>query len=186
MVSIGSLWLAIVISSVLVWVASFLVWVALPHHKSDYRGLPNEEAARSTLTPQKLPPGQYNIPHLQSRSDLNKPEALKKFEEGPVGFLTVLPTGVPSMGRSMVLSFVFYALVGFVVAYLAGRTLPAGVEYLQAFRVTGTVAWVAYGFAVVPDAIWFGRPWSAIAKQLFDALIYALLTAGTFGWLWPR
>ena len=65
MITIGSLWLAIVISSVLVWLASFVVWVVLPHHKRDYRSLPNEEAARSTLTPQKLLPGQYNIPHLR-------------------------------------------------------------------------------------------------------------------------
>jgi hypothetical protein len=23
-------------------------------------------------------------------------------------------------------------------------------------------------------------------KEVFDGLIFALLTAGTFGWLWPR
>ena len=60
------------------------------------------------------------------------------------------------------------------------------VRRLAVFRITGTVAWLAYGAATVPDAIWFGRPWSAIGKNIFDALMYGLLTAGVFGWLWPR
>jgi hypothetical protein len=29
-------------------------------------------------------------------------------------------------------------------------------------------------------------PWSIVLKESFDGLIYSLLTAGTFGWLWPR
>ena len=39
--------------------------------------------------------------------------------------------------------------------------------------------------AVVQDAIWFGRPWSSAWKVLGDALLYGLMTAGVFGWLWP-
>ncbi len=69
---------------------------------------------------------------------------------------------------------------------MAGRTLAPGTDYLTIFRVTGAVAWMAYGFAVIQDAIWFGRPWSSVIKTLFDAFVYALLTAGVFGWLWPR
>ena len=183
MVAIGPLWLAIVLSGVLVWIASFLVWVVLPHHKRDFKAVPNEDAARSALA--NTPPGQYNIPNIASRDDLKNPAEAKKFDDGPVGFLTILPNGMPSMGKNMVLSFVYYLVVGALVAYVTGRTLPPGTEYLAVFRLTGTVAWLAYGFAVVPDAIWFGRPWSAIAKALVDALIYGLLTAGVFAWLWP-
>jgi hypothetical protein len=25
-----------------------------------------------------------------------------------------------------------------------------------------------------------------VVKTMFDGLVYGLLTAGTFGWLWPR
>ena len=89
------------------------------------------------------------------------------------------------MGKQFVLWFLFSVIVGVVCAYVAGRTLAPGTDYLQVFRVTGTVAWVAYGFAYVQEGIWFGRPWSFVFKQLFDALLYALVTAGAFGWLWP-
>ena len=34
--------------------------------------------------------------------------------------------------------------------------------------------------------IWYQRAWSTTVKNSFDGLIYALFTAGTFGWLWPR
>jgi len=46
-----------------------------------------------------------------------------------------------------------------------------------------TVAFVASSMALVPESIWFGRPWSMTAKNFVDALIYALLTGGVFGWL---
>jgi hypothetical protein len=85
----------------------------------------------------------------------------------------------------MVLSLVYYLVISIFVAYLASRTLAPGAEYLSVFRLTGTVAWLAYGFAIFPDVIWFGRPWSFAFKNLFDALFYALLTAGMFGALWP-
>ena len=78
MVTIASLWLAILLSAGIVWIASFLVWAVLPYHKSDYKGLPDEEAALKALTPQNLAPGQYNIPHVSSREEIKKPEVIKK------------------------------------------------------------------------------------------------------------
>ena len=185
MVTIGALWLPILLSSIAVWVASAIIWMVMPHHKSDYSKFPDEDAARQALGPQDLAPGFYNIPHIGAPSDLKDPEVIRKFEEGPVGFFTVLPRGVPTMGSKIMLSVVFYFVISIVVAYLASRTLDPGADYLAVFRVTGTVAWLAYGTATVPDAIWFGRPWSGIGKGLLDALAYGLLTAGFFGWLWP-
>jgi hypothetical protein len=184
MITILSLWLPILISAVIVFLASMIVWPTL--HRSDYKGLPDEEAAVKALRPQNLRPGMYNIPNIPSRADLKKPEIIKKFKEGPIGLLTVLPNGAPSMGKNLLLSIVYYLVIGIFVAYVAGRTLPAGAAYLTVFRLTGTVAWLAYGAAVIPEAIWFGRPWKAVGKTLIDALIYGLLTAGAFGWLWPN
>lgn len=184
MVTLGSLWLPIVLSAGLVWITSAIIWMVLPHHKKDYQGLPDEDATRAVLNPQNLRPGQYNIPHCESMADMKKPEVQKKFDEGPVGFITILPNGMPAMGRNMALTFVFYLVISVIVAYVASRTLAPGSEYLAVFRVVATVTWLAYGTAVIQDAIWFGRPWSSVIKSLFDALVYALVTAGVFGWLW--
>lgn len=186
MVVLASLWLPILLSAVLVWIASAIIWMVLPHHKQDYQGLPDEDAARAAFGPQNLRPGQYNIPHCTSMADMKRPDVQKKFDQGPVAFITVLTNGMPAMGRNMALSFVFYLVISAIVAYLASRTLSPASDYLAVFRVVGTVSWLAYGTAVIQDAIWFGRPWTSVVKSLFDALVYALATAGVFGWLWPH
>ncbi len=183
MVSIGSLWLAILLAAVLVFIASFVVWTVLPHHRSDFGKVPNEDSARAAL--KGIAPGQYNIPHLPSRDALKDPEQARKFEEGPVGFLTVLPSRVPGMGKQLLLWFLFLVWMGGIVAYVTTRTLPPGAEYLRVFQIAGTVAWLGFGMATISDSIWFGRPWGYSIKQLLDALLYGLLVGGVFGWLWP-
>lgn len=188
MVGLSSLILPIVVSAVLTFIVSALIWMVLPHHKTDWKALPNEDPVRAALNAQRPGPGLYMIPGgMIGGQGMKDPAVLKKFEEGPVGFVTLrrLPVSM-NMGPMMAQSVVFYLVVGTIVAYLAGRTLGPGTEYLQVFRVTGTVAWLAYGFGTVPDSIWFGRPWSTTVKHMLDALLMALVTAGTFGWLWPR
>lgn len=183
MVAITSLWLPILISAVGVWIAAFFMWVVLPHHKSDFAKVSDEEAARNAL--RGLAPGQYTIPHAKDQSAMKDPEFVKKLEEGPAGYLTIIPSAAPNMTKPLILSFVYYLVVGVIVAYLCGRTLVPGAEYLEVFRIAGVVAWVAYGFGGIQDGVWFGRPWPVVIKQLFDSLVYGLVTAGVFGWLWP-
>ena len=186
MVTIPELWLCILLAAAIVSIASAIIWMVLPHHKSDFKGLPDEEAARAMLKTQALQPGQYNIPHLPSWDAMKEPEHRRKFDEGPVGFLTVLPNRPPPMGKAMFLSFMFFAVVSITVAYVTGRTLTVEAEYVAVFRVAGTVAFLAYGLGSIPYSIWFGRPWSAVIKDLFDSLVYGLLTAGAFAGFWPE
>ncbi len=185
MLMLTELWAPTIVSALGVWFTNSLVYAALPHHKSDFKPLPNEDAARKALKPQNIPAGQYNVPNLPSYHDARKPEYIRKFEEGPVAFITVLPRGIQSVGKSLGLSLLYYLMVSTLVAYLAGVTLSAGTPYLSVFRITATTAWLAYGWGIVPEAIWFGRPWKAIVKHLADSLLFALVTAGIFGWLWP-
>lgn len=185
MVTIGSLWLAILVSAVLVFFVSSAIWMVMPWHKKDWKPLPDEEAARRGIGG-GVAPGQYVVPHCASRSMMKEPAHLKKLEDGPIAFITITPRGLPAMGKNMALWFIYSLVVGVMVAYLATRTLAPGAEYLTVFRVAGTTAWLAYGWSSGSEAIWFGRPWSNTFKQLFDSLIYALLTAGAFAWQWPR
>jgi hypothetical protein len=183
-VTIGALWLPILLSAVVVFVLSAVFWMFSPHHKKDFQPLPDENAALDVLRPQNLAPGQYWIPHAEPQQ-MKDPAVLQKYEQGPVGILTVMRSGVPSMGKNMGLAFAWYVIVGIFVAYVASRHLPAGAEYLAVHRLAAVVAFLAYGMSSVQDAIWFGRPWSFSVKTLFDALVYGLFTGGVFGWLWP-
>jgi hypothetical protein len=52
--------------------------------------------------------------------------------------------------------------------------------------VAGTAGFLAYGLGNLSNGIWMGQTWGVTIKEVFDGLIFGLLTAGTFGWLWPR
>ena len=182
MIPITSLLLPIVLSAIAVWLASALVWTLMPHRQKEFRPLPDEEAARRVL---KAAPGEYVIPYAADTATMKDPQYLKRMEDGPVGFVRLMAPGAPAMAKPMALSFLYYLVVGVVVAYLTSRTVPPGTEYLTVFRVAGTVSWAAYFFGAVPDSIWFGKPWPSTAKSLVESLCYGCLTAGFFGWLWP-
>ena len=179
--SILDLWIPILASAVIMWIASALVWTVLPWHKGDYKKTSDEEGVRTAL--KGLSPGFYNVPHCTSTEEYKQPEAQQKFIDGPQAFITILPNGLPSMGRNMVLMFCYFIFVGVLCAYFVSRTIEPGAEYLAVFRVAGSVAWIANGVAHIPESVWFGRPLSSTAKSLFDALIYGLLAGGVFGWL---
>jgi hypothetical protein len=100
--------------------------------------------------------------------------------------MTVLASGPPVMPKFLGMWFVYCLVIGFFVAYLTGRTVAPGVQYLAAFRVAGTAAFLAYGLGHLSNGIWKGQMWWVTIKEVFDGLVYGLLTAGTFGWLWPR
>jgi hypothetical protein len=186
MVPIPQLWLPILVSTVIVFVASSIVWMVLPHHKSDARRLPDEAAAADVLGKQGLKPGLYRFPWANSMAEMKDPAFVDKINKGPVGMLTIVPSGPFKLGRSLGLWAVYVVFIGIFVAYLTGRVLAPGAHYLQVFRVAGVVAFLAYGGARIPDSIWWGRPLSVTLKETLDGLLYGLLTAGAFGWLWPR
>ncbi len=185
MISIAALWMPILLAAVLVFVASSVIHMVLKYHASEYRGLPDEEANLASLRGVDLTPGIYTFPHCESMKEMGSPEMLEKYKRGPVGVLTVWPSAPPAMGKSLTLWFLYSVLIGVVVAYLAGRFLSPGTDYLAVFRFTGTAAFLAYGIGPIVDSIWKGAPWSGTLKAVFDGLVYSLLTAGAFGWLWP-
>lgn len=186
MVSLTALWVPIVLSAVVVFIVSSILHMALPYHRSDYGKLPNEDEVLEAMRSAGVARGSYMFPHCPSPKDASTPEMQEKFNHGPVGIMMVLPPGQPAMGKYLGMWFVFCLLVSFFVAYLTGRTLDAGVDYLLVFRVAGTAAFLAYGLGQLMDSIWKAQPWIVTVKHVFDGLVYALFTAGVYGWLWPR
>lgn len=186
MVPLTELWLPILLSAVAVFVASSIIHMVLPYHKSDYRAVPEEAKFLAAVRPLNLPRGNYMFPHCGSMKETGTPEYQEKLKAGPVGMMTVLPNEPFKMGASLGCWFVYLVVVSIFVAYLAGRTLATGAPYLSVFRIAGTVAFAAYALGHTHNSIWRGEPWSTAFKFYFDGLVYALLTAGFFGWLWPR
>jgi hypothetical protein len=185
MVSLTALWLPILLSAVIVFFASFIMHMLLSYHRSDYGQLPDEDKILAVLRVASLKRGLYVFPYC-THKDMKSPALLEKQKQGPVGFLTIVPSGPPAMPKFLTQWFVFCLLIGLVVACIAGSTLAAGTPYMKVFHVVGAAAFLAYGLANLSSGIWKGQKWSTTIKEVIDGLVYALLTAGTFGWLWPR
>jgi hypothetical protein len=185
MTGLSALWLPILVSAVFVFLASSIIHMASPWHKSDYPKLPNEQQVMDALRPLAIPPGDYFVPRPSSRDEMRSPAFADKMKQGPVMVFTVMP-GQMEMGRNLALWFVYCVAVGAFAGYIAGRALPPGTPYLQVFRFAGATAFIAYSVALWQMSIWYRRAWTTTVKATVDGLIYAMLTAGTFGWLWPR
>ncbi|MCL4708803.1 hypothetical protein KJ068_26885 [bacterium] len=185
MITLDMLWLPILLSAVFVFLVSSVIHMALPWHKGDYSKVPNEDKVMDALRPFAIPPGDYMMPRASSMKDMGSPEFTEKMKKGPVMIFTVVPNGPATMGTSLTLWFLYSVLVGFFAAYLTGRTLAAGADYLEVFRYIGTTAFLGYSLALLQTSIWYRRAWSTTIKSMIDGLIYALVTAGVFGWLWP-
>ena len=179
--TIMSLWLPILVSTVVTFITGAVIWMAMPWHKKDFSQTSDEEAVRAAL--KGAEPGHYMVPYCMDPAKMKEPEMQQKFVEGPRAFVTVMPSGVPAMGGKLVINAIYNLAVAIVCAYMLSRTVAAGAEYLTVFRITGTVAFIAYGMAYVQESIWFGRQWSMTAKTFLDALIYSVLVGGVFGWL---
>jgi hypothetical protein len=179
------LWMPIGLSAVLVFVASSIIWMATPIHKNDYKNPGNaEESILGMLRSAALAPGVYYVPWCHGKQ--NNPAAMERMKAGPWAMLTVIQ-GPPTMGKTLGFWFLYLVVVSVFVAYIAAHAgLPPGTPYLHVFRVAGTAAFMAYAGGAAPLCIWHGLPWSRFPGRLFDAVVFALVTAGTFGWLWPH
>lgn len=186
MVALSSLWLPIVLSAVAVFVLSSVIHMATPWHRNDYPRLPNEDAVADALRPLGLQPGEYMVPRAADSKEMSTPAFVEKLERGPVLMMTVMPNGQWAMGRTLTLWLVYSLVVGLFAAYLASRTLTAGVDYLRVFQITGTTAFAGYVLALWQMTIWYHRSLAITVRSTIDGLVYALVTGGVFGWLWPR
>jgi len=186
MVWLSSLWLPIVLSAIAAHIASSILHMLIGHHAGDRGRLPQEDALLEALRAQHAAPDDYMAPHLYGAGALKDPEIAAKRREGPIVVMTLMPGGQLRMARSLTQWFIYLLVVFGLAAYVASRTLPSGAAYLAVFRVVGTVAFMGLALGYPPSSIWWQQRWSTTLKYMIDGLIYALLGAGLFGWLWPR
>ncbi|MBI4408443.1 MAG: hypothetical protein HY561_01965 [Gemmatimonadetes bacterium] len=185
MVPVMSLWLPILLSAVVVFIASTIIHMWLPYHRTDYAKAPGEDDLMEALRRAGVAPGDYVVPHAGSMAAMKDPAFVEKMKRGPIAIMTVMAGREPSMAKNLVQWFIFLLVVAVFAAYIAGRALGPGAEYLSVFRFAGATAFVAYTLAGWPESIWYQRKWSTTIKNTLDGLVYGLLTGGMFGALWP-
>jgi hypothetical protein len=185
MITLGMLWLPILVSAVIVFIASNILWMVLPfwHHK-DYSQLATGTSDALAANLKDTPSGQYMIPNMNWGKMTDEQKAA--VQKGPGGLLLLRNPMQFSMGTALGGYFLFNIVVIAIIAYVGTFSLGVGAKYPQVFRVIASAGILGYSFHTVSDSIWYGRPWSSTIKFIIDGLIYGLLIGGTFGWLWPR
>lgn len=185
MVPLMSLIIPILLSAVVVFVASSIIHMVMPYHRKDFGKVADENAVMDALRQFNIPPGDYLIPHPGGAAGMKEPEYQEKLKKGPVVVMT-LRSGPSSMGQSLGLWFLYSVLISIFAAYITTRALNSGAVYGEVFRFVGATAFMGYALALMQNSIWYWRNWRMTLTTMFDGLLYALLTAGVFGWLWPN
>jgi len=105
MVALSSLWLPILVSAVIVFIASNVLSMALPFwHRGDYGQLPDEKSIVDALVPAKS--GQYIVPCV----NWNKLPAEERaaMESRPMAFVLVRNPEKFAFGAALVQHFVHF------------------------------------------------------------------------------
>jgi hypothetical protein len=186
MVPLTELLLPILLSAVFVFIASSIIHMAPLWHRKDYPAPTNQEQILDALRPLAIPPGDYMLPRAANMAEMKTPEFQEKMNRGPVVIMTVVEPPAFNMGRSLGLWFLYSVIIATFAAYVTGRAVGRGTEYLEVFRFVGATTFIAYALGLYQMSIWYRRSWRMTFIGTLDGLIYALLTAGVFGWLWPR
>lgn len=185
MVTIVSLWLPVLLSAVAIFIVSSIIHMLLTYHRSNFAAIPDEQNFRDTVRPLNIPPGEYIFPFAGSPKNMESEEYQQKIKEGPVGMITVLANEPWPMAKSLISWFVYCLVVGSFSAYIAVHSVSAGADYREVMQIVGASAFAGYSLALMQNSIWYFRAWSTTLKFMFDGFVYALLTGGIFGWLWP-
>jgi hypothetical protein len=179
------LWLPILLSAAAVWIIALVVWTALPHHKGDFIGLPDEDGFMEYMRKSGIKPGNYGFPDCRSRAAMESEKVQKAWKEGPVGHLSVWRTPL-TMGDKMVATFIVYLVVSTLIAYLTRVALPGAAPFAKVFQVAATAGILAYCFSSIPTAVWWGSYRRTIVANVVDGILFGVTTGVIFAWRWPH
>jgi len=118
MVPVTSLVIPILVSAVIVFVASSIMHMVLPYHRNDLRKVPQENELLDSLRRLNLPSGDYAVPHAGSPAAMKEPEFIDKMKKGPIVLMTIAPGASASIGKNLALWFLYSIVVGFFAAYI--------------------------------------------------------------------
>lgn len=184
-ISITQLWLPILLGGFFCWIASALIHMVLKYHNADYKKLNNEKEVGDVLRAGNVTPGLYHMPHCVDMKEMNNEATQEKFKKGPIAMITIFENGLPPMGKLLSQQLLYFIVACVAIAFVSVLSLQPESTFKMVFHFVGIISFLIFGYAVIPYSIWFGIPWAVSLRYLLDALIYAIVVAATFAWLWP-
>lgn len=182
-VTLLELWLPIVLGALAMFLLSFVFWMLMKHHYGDFRALPQEDGLVEALD--GAPAGQFRFPWCGTPEEMADPAFQERYNNGPKGFVVVLPRGPFAMGAGLGKTLLFCLVVTAAVGYVATIGLTRESAGMDVLRLTSTVTWLtacgAHGWSV----IWMGRDRGQTLRDVLDSLGYGLAVGALFMQFWP-
>jgi hypothetical protein len=150
-VSVSESWLAIVLAGLLCWIASALIHMLIKYHNADYNKLANEEAV--ALADQSPVSALYTLPYCNDMKAMGEESMQKKFNDGPVAMITIMPNSMPSMGKLLSQQILYFILCSLLIGYLASLSIATNVDFMMVFRQIFIASFLTYGWAQIPLSI---------------------------------
>ncbi|HAH47944.1 hypothetical protein [Gimesia sp.] len=175
-----SLLLPVLLSAIALFFASFLSWMVVQLHKDDWKKMEQEDEFLKAMQDLNVPVGSYMFPGCQSSDEMKSKEYQEKWNTGPCGVMTVYPK--VNMGKNLGLTFVFFLVISFSLAYLATLAIPPGAEFMTVFRFMSTAGLLTFLAATIQHAIWFHN---RITVHIIESIAYAAIVGTIFGLMWP-
>ena len=175
-----ALWLPVIIIAVILFVASFVAWVILPHHFGDWKKLDKEDEFMDAIRGFEIPAGNYMYPATHTKAEQNSDEFRDRYMKGPRGVLSTWE--VPNMGANLALTFVFFLVTTLIMAYITFAALGRGAEFMKVFQIAGAIGVLTHASSGVLNAIWFKR---RIIMDVIDGIVYGIIIGLIFALMWP-
>lgn len=180
-----SLILPMLLATVAIFFASFLSWMVLQLHRHDWRKLAKEDEFLQAVRGLDIAPGNYMFPGCDKPEDAKTEEHQKKWAAGPCGIVTFYgPVNMgANMGRNLGMTFLYFLVVNFCLAYLATQGVQRGADFMTVFRFVSTAGLMTFLAAIVPHSIWFG---CRIVGHVIESIAFAAISGAIFAAMWPK
>ena len=176
-----SLLIPIVVATVAVFFTSFLSWMVLQLHRQDWGKIPQEDQFMEAARKCDIPLGNYAFPACSSQEEMKSEAFLAKMKAGPRGVMSVYAE--VNMGKNLGLTFVYFLVCNFCLAYLATLALKPGAEFMAVLRFVSTAGLMTYLAGIVPHSIWFR---CRIVGHIVEAIVFAAIVGVIYGAMWPK
>ena len=175
--------LAIILISNVLFFASYVAWMVLPHHFGDWKKLDRETELMDAVARWNIPPGNYTFPHVDQKSEMSSEEFQKRYQRGPRGIISVWK--MPNMAANLGLTFLFFFVTTATIGYVTHIACPpgsSGTNFMKVMRIAGTIGILTHASSGVLNSIWFRRK---VIMDVVDGIIYGLIIGLIFALMWP-
>ncbi|TXT39276.1 MAG: Uncharacterized protein FD138_114 [Planctomycetota bacterium] len=176
-----SLLIPIVVATVALFFTSFLSWMILQLHRQDWTKMEKEDEFMAAARKCEIPLGSYMFPACGSPEEMKSEAFQAKVKAGPRGVMTIYAE--VNMGKNLGLTFVYFLVCNFCLAYLTTLAKKPGDEFMEVFRFVSTAGLMTYLAAIVPHSIWFR---CRIIGHILESIAFAAIVGAIFAAMWPK